>query len=106
MKIENMEKDRKNSFCVISKESLENGLHDIQTNNAWEENPYGNEYAVVPDKMVESIMATCGFCDIELNEDGTEVVSFIAREIPAIEVPEAEPTTDEILDTLLGVDDE
>ena len=84
--------ERKNPFCVISKETFgEYAVHDIQTNSAWSTNPY-EDYAVVPDEMVESIMETRGFCDIELNEDGTEVVSFTAREIPDIPEPDPEPT--------------
>ena len=83
----------KNPFCVISKETFgDYAVHDIQTNSAWTSNPYGDDYAVVPDDMVTDIMETCGFCDIELNEDGTEIVSFSAREIPEIAEPEAEPT--------------
>ena len=84
-------KVRKNPFCVISLETFgEYAVHDIQTNSAWNTNPYEN-YAVVPDEMVEEIMETCGFCDIELNEEGTEVVSFVAREIPDIPAPDPEP---------------
>ena len=88
---ENTEKNivRKNPFCVIDKNVGENGGRDIQTNGSWASNPYPDTYAVVPDEMVESIMETCGFCDIELNEEGTEVVSFTAREIP--DIPESEP---------------
>ena len=80
---------RKNDFCVISKESNENGWHDLQTNSAWSKNPYGEDYAVVPDDMVEAIMETCGYCFIELNEDGTEVVSF--EKVPIPIMPEADP---------------
>lgn len=86
---------RVNPFCVIRKEPWgEYNVHDIQTNASWGANPY-EDYAVVPDDMVEAIMETRGFCDIELNEDGTEVVSFNAREIPEIPEPEAEPTQEE-----------
>ena len=49
---------------------------------------------MVPDAMVKGIMETRGFCDIALNEDGTEVVSFTAREIPVI--PEPEPVSDDV----------
>lgn len=100
-------KVRKNWFCVISKETFgEYAVHDIQTNSAWNTNPY-EDYAVVPDEMVEAIMETRGFCDVELNEDGTEVVSFVAREIPDIPepTPEVEPSADELMDILLGVDE-
>ena len=96
---------RKNPFCVISKATYgDYAVRDIQTNSAWSGNPYGEDYAIVPDDLVEDIIATRGFCDIELNEDGTEVVSFTALEIPEIQEPEPEPTTDEILNTLLGVE--
>ena len=94
-----------NIFCVISKTTRgDYAVRDIQTNSSWSKNPY-DDYAVVPSNMVDDIMATCGFCDIELNEDGTEIVSFTAREIPEIKVPEAvvEPTADEVLNALLGV---
>ena len=105
---------RKNDFCVISKEANENGWHDLQTNSAWSANPYGADYAIVPDDMVEAIMVTCGYCNIELNEDGTEVVSFTAKEIPTFPEPEPQPTQLDIIeaqtmytammtDTLLGV---
>lgn len=96
---------RVNPFCVISKAIYgEYAVRDIQTNSAWGANPYGNDYAVVPDYMVTDILETKGFCDIVLNEDGTEVVSFTAREIPNIPVAEAEPTTEDILNALLGLE--
>jgi hypothetical protein len=95
---------RVNPFCVISKNTFgDYNVRDIQTNSAWGANPYEN-YAVVPDDMVLDIMETRGFCDIVLNEDGTEVVSFTAREIPVIPVAEAEPTTEDILNALLGLE--
>lgn len=82
---EEIKVSRKNAFCVISKVAFgENNIHDIQTNNAWSKNPYGEEYAVVPDDMVQAIIETKGYCDIVLNSDETEVVSFTAREIPEI----------------------
>lgn len=79
----------KNLFCVISIATFgDNEVRDIQTNSNWEENPYGADYAVVPDDMVKDIMATQGYCDIVLNEDKTEVVSFTVREIPEMPEPE------------------
>ena len=87
---------RVNPFCVISKSVYgEYAVHDIQTNSSWGENPYPEEYAVVPDEMVQAILETRGFCDIELNEDGTEVVGFTPREIPEIPTPEPEPTAED-----------
>lgn len=76
-------------FCVISKDTFgDYAVHDIQTNSGWTKSPYGDEYAVVPSEMADSITATRGFCNIKLNEDGTEVVSFTVREIPVFEEPE------------------
>lgn len=87
---------RVNPFCVISKATFgEYAVRDIQTNSAWSENPYGDEYAVVPDDMVQAITETKGFCDIELNEDGTEVLYFFARPIPEIPTEEPGPTAEE-----------
>lgn len=92
---------RVNPFCVISKSVYgEYAVHDIQTNSAWGENPYGEDYAVVPDEMVLAIEETRGFCDIVLNEDETEVVEFTAVEIPEIPSEEPEPTLEERVTTL------
>lgn len=84
--------ERKHPFCVISKSANENGWRDLQKNSAWSANPYGEAFAVVPDEMVEAIWETCGYCDIVLNEDGTEVVSFEATEIPVFPEPEPQAT--------------
>ena len=89
---------RQNPFCVISKDANEYGWHDLQSNSAWSSNPYGDAFAVVPDEIVESIMETCGYCDIVLNEDGTEVVSFTAREIPVFPETEPEPSQFDLIE--------
>lgn len=89
---------RVNPFCVISKQTFgEYNVRDIQSNSSWGANPY-EDYAVVPDDMVPYIMETQGFCDIELNEDGTEVVEFTAKEIPEIPVAQAEPSQLDIIE--------
>ena len=96
---EEMLNERKNHFCVISVATCDlNGYkyHLIETSSSWNKNPYETGYAVVPDDMVEAIMETRGFCDIVLNEEGTEVVSFVPREIPDIPVPVPEPTGDDV----------
>lgn len=81
---------RQNPFCVISKNTFgEYSVRDIQSNSAWGSNPYGEDYAVVPDDMVQAILETRGFCDIVLNDAGTEIAGFTPLEIP--EIPEPEP---------------
>lgn len=99
---------RENPLCVISKATRgENAMHDIQTNSAWSANPYGEDYAIVPDEMVTAIMVTRGFCDIVLNEDGTKVVEFTAREIPEIPSDDVktEPTANDIINAMLGLEE-
>ena len=86
---------RKNDFCIISKDANENGWHDLQKNSGWSSNPKPEEFVVVPDDMVEEIWETKGYCNIVLNKDETEVVSFTPTEIPYIPVPEPKPTKEE-----------
>ena len=75
--------ERLNPFCVVSKNVFgECAVRDIQTNSAWNSNPYGDDYAIVSDDIVQDILETRGFCDITLNEEGTEVIGFVSREIP------------------------
>lgn len=95
---------RKNDFCVISLECNENGWYDIQTNSAWSAIPYEN-YAEVLDELVEDAKATCGYCIPTFNEDRTKCIGITPTEIPVIEPEEEkkEPTTDEVLNALLGV---
>lgn len=99
---------RVNDFCVIRKDAVivedingkKHEHHDVQTNSSWGSNPYGDAYAVVPDDMVKEIQETKGFCDIELNQDGTEIVGFTAGEIPEIPEPPKEPTAEERISEL------
>ena len=83
---------RQNPFCVIAKAPWANGGRDLQTNSVWTSNPYGSKYAVVPDEMVPAMLETNGFCNIVLNDEGTEVISFSAIEMPVFEPTVAEPT--------------
>ena len=92
---------RVNPFCVISKNTYgQYNVRDIQTNSSWSTNPYGEDFAVVPDDMVLAIQETGGFCDIELNDDGTEVVEFTALEIPEIPQEDPKPTLEDRVNAL------
>lgn len=86
--------------CVIMKESLANSAKEIRTNVEYNEEQY-LDFAIVPPEIVDGIVATNGYCDLELSKDGKTVVSFTAREIPAVNAP----TTEEILNALLGVNE-
>ena len=87
-------------ICIISKfTSIPYHRRTIHLDVVWNE-LFHADYAVVPTELVEGIKATEGFCDLELSEDGKTVVSFTAREIPVFD---SNPTTEEILNALLGV---
>lgn len=93
--------ERLNPFCVISKETFgEHGAHDIQTNSCWSSNPYGDDYVIVPDDMVKDIIATGGYCDIELDEEGVEVISFTPRDIPEKPKKEFKPSMEDRVQAL------
>ena len=69
---------------VISKATFGSyNVRDIQCNANWCSCPY-SDYALIPDSMVEGILATQGYCDITLNSAGTEVTAFTARAIPSV----------------------
>lgn len=69
---------------VISKSTFgAYNVRDIQCNTNWCSCPY-SDYALIPDNLVDGILATNGYCDITLNSSGTEVVSFEARSIPTV----------------------
>lgn len=77
-------------MTIISIEKI-NGLHPIQT---WHVADIPDGWAVVPDDMVQSAFATCGYCEIEV-EDGI-LKSFTATERPVINEPDAPPSNDEL----------
>ena len=82
--MEELKNERLHPFCVISIDTFgDHQVHDIQTNTRWTENPYAEGYVVVPDEMVVGIKATKGYCDIIVNEDKGELISYTARKIPA-----------------------
>ena len=69
---------------VISKTTFgEYEVRDIQCNANWDCCPY-SDYVLIPDNLVDDILATQGYCDITLNVAGNEVTAFTARAIPAV----------------------
>lgn len=58
-------------------------------------------FAIFPDPMIDGILATQGLCDLELSEDGKEVVSFTALEIPDFMKESSEPTAQDDTDAML-----
>ena len=70
---------------IISKSTCGSyNVRDIQCNVNWTSCPYEEDYAVIPDDLVDGILATQGYCDITLNSAGTSVVAFTARSIPSV----------------------
>ena len=69
---------------VISKSTFGNyEVRDIQCNANWDCCPY-TDYALIPDDLLDGILATKGYCDIVITDDGSAVASFTAREIPNV----------------------
>ena len=69
---------------VISKSTFGSyAVRDIQCNANWCSCPY-SDYALIPENLVEGVLATKGYCDITLNSDGTEITAFKARTIPSV----------------------
>lgn len=86
---------------LIEIKALDNGAHNNQTIDAVVPVPAG--WAVIPDDMV---CENFPFGDVEAEEiDGVMTVTkWIPGVMPEPEpMPEAEPTTEEILDAMLGV---
>lgn len=54
---------------------------EIILNVEWDAEIYKN-FAIIPDNLLEGILATKGWCDLELSEDGKTVIGFTATEIP------------------------
>lgn len=85
---------------IIKIEKMESGAHCNQTIDRLSKIPEG--WAVIPDDM--EIPSTFPFVDIEVNEDSI-VTSMTEGIVPEPEVrPDDEPTTNEILNALLGVE--
>lgn len=81
-------------MLIISKTTYgEHNQRYIYSSDAWTDNPYPEDYAIVPPEMEKDVAETQGYCDIKLSKDGTEVTAFAAREIPKIEEPE-QPVTE------------
>ena len=80
--------------CIISIAGIgEYNIHDIQTCSGFTELYDG--YAKVPNEMIDALMETHGFCEIEI--EGDTVKSFTAVEPPYIPPVPDEPTDVEIL---------
>lgn len=70
---------------VISKNTYgEYQVRDIQINESWKINPYPETHVLIPDHLIDGIQKTNGFCDITINDDGTELVSYKERTKPEI----------------------
>lgn len=68
---------------------------DVRTDVEWDDIIHKN-FAVIPDELLDGILATDGWCDLELSEDGKTVVNFTETEIPEyIRKLQEEPTIEE-----------
>lgn len=60
-----------------------------------------NGFAIFPDEMIDGIVDCDGFCDLELSEDGTKIVSFVAKELPDYMKEITEPSAQDDTDAML-----
>lgn len=68
---------------------------EILTNVEWDDGAF-KSHAVIPDDLLDGILATGGWCELELSEDGKTVINFTETEIPEhIKNFQAEPTLEE-----------
>ena len=88
---------------IIEIAALPNGAHNNQTTNGTIPVPDG--WAIIPDGMATPNFP---FGDITVNDQTPPVVtSWTPLPIPEAEpAPEPEPTADEVLNALLGVNEE
>ena len=91
-------------MLIIEIAAGENGHHHFQSQSHRTE-CWLDGYIAVPSEFEETVFGCIGFCDIELNEAGTEIVNVTALEVPEPE-PIEEPTVWDELDAAYqeGVD--
>ena len=83
---------------IIKIEPNENGFHPIESQSHRTE-CWLDSYIEIPSELVGKVVATGGYCDLAI-EDGV-LVGVTPTERPA--EPEPNPTTEEILNAMLGV---
>jgi hypothetical protein len=78
-------------MLIIKIIAEENGQHYFQSQSHRTE-CWMDGYIAVPSKFEETVFECLGFCDIELNEDGTEIINVTALDVPELEPSYSEPT--------------
>ncbi len=76
-------------MTIIQLEALENGQHQLQSQNGREE-CWEEGYITVPPELEAEAWNCLGWCDLEL-KDGV-LVGITPTEQPEIKLPEPEPT--------------
>ena len=78
-------------MLIIKIVAEENGQHMFESQSHRTE-CWMDGYVAVPPELEDCDFGCMGFCNIELNEDGTEIINITALEIPDPEpIPEPEP---------------
>lgn len=89
-------------MCTIIKLEPEPwGGHLVESQSHRKENWMGEGWAEVPPELVEAVMQCGGWCSLEM-QDGA-LVGLTPTERPPEPEPVREATADEILNALLGV---
>jgi hypothetical protein len=77
-------------MLIIKILAEENGQHHFESQSHRTE-CWMDGFIAVPPELEGTVFECMGFCDIELNEDGTEIINITALEVPD---PEPEPIPD------------
>lgn len=84
-------------MTIIKIEPLETGLHPIES-QSHRRTCWLPGYIDVPPGLEQAALASGGWCDLTV--EGGRLVSITPTEKPVVE---SEPTTDELMNILLGV---
>jgi hypothetical protein len=87
-------------MLIIKILAEENGQHMFES-QSHRTKCWIDGFLPVPSEFEDVVFGCQGFCNIKLNKDGTEIVGITALDIP--EIVDAEPTTEELLNAMLGV---
>ena len=87
-------------MCTIIKIECTEQFHEIESQSHRTENWMGPEWVEVPEALVGKLNG--GYCDLVIF-DGV-LTDVVPTEMPP--APEPEPTADELMDILLGVEND
>lgn len=91
-------------MITIVKQNDVNGYHCYESQSHRTQNWMGDDWIEVPEPLVETLFESGGYCDLTI-ENGV-LIAITPRGRPPEPEPEPEPTADELMDILLGVEND